>query len=99
MFGGLFKHAFRKPRQFDYMPRYYDPEKDARDARRREVLGEAAYTEEEIKAMKPGEYIRENMRIRRGYNSKRVQESRARTQRRGVIFLVILILVAIWLFF
>ena len=29
----------RKPRQFEYKPRYFDPEQEAREARKREVLG------------------------------------------------------------
>ncbi len=31
-----------KPRQFEYRPRYYDPEKEAREERRRELLGDRA---------------------------------------------------------
>ncbi len=30
----------RKPRGFDYKPRYYDPEKEAREERKKIVLGE-----------------------------------------------------------
>ena len=29
----------RKPRQFEYKPRHFDPEQEAREARKREVLG------------------------------------------------------------
>ena len=38
-----------KPRQFDYRPRYYDPEKEAREKRREELLGARPATE--------GEYV------------------------------------------
>lgn len=62
-----FKGVFaRKPRQFDYKPRYYDPEKEARDQRRRELgidpLGEADAKEDYV----PGKYIKRDMYARRG---------------------------------
>ena len=95
MFGlKVFSH---KPREFNYKPRFYDPEKEAREERRRELLGDAAYTEEELKDMKPGMYIRENMRMRRGYASKHTKERRERVMRRGMILLVILVVLLIWI--
>ncbi|MCC8019034.1 MAG: hypothetical protein LIO85_04590 [Rikenellaceae bacterium] len=53
--------AFRtqKPRQFNYIPRYYDPEAEAREERRKQVLG---LTDEPGGEYVPGQYIRSNMR-------------------------------------
>lgn len=33
----------RKPKAFDYKPRYYDPEKECRELRRRELCGPDTY--------------------------------------------------------
>lgn len=46
------KHANR----FNYIPRYYDPEKDAREQRRAELRGERA--EDSDREYRPGQYIR-----------------------------------------
>lgn len=48
-------------RKFNYIPRYYDPEKE----RRKEIFGEVdgTYAREN---RKPGDYIRRNMRKERG---------------------------------
>ncbi len=56
----IFFFSKRKPRQFNYTPRHFDPEKEARDARRREILGaEAAAGYEDKKSdYKPGQYVR-----------------------------------------
>lgn len=46
----------KKPRQFEYKPRFYDPEKEAREKRKRELLGpEAIDIEGEYE---PGQYIK-----------------------------------------
>ena len=46
------KHA----NKFNYIPRYYDPEKEAREQRRAELRGERA--EDGEHEYKPGQYIR-----------------------------------------
>lgn len=46
------KHA----NKFNYIPRYYDPEKEAREQRRAELRGERA--EDAGREYKPGQYIR-----------------------------------------
>lgn len=46
-----------KPRQFDYKPRYYDPEQEAREQRRRELLGERL-TNTDAEEYVPGELLR-----------------------------------------
>lgn len=47
-------------RKFNYIPRYYDPEKE----RRKEIFGEVDGTYER-EGRKPGDYIRRNMRRER----------------------------------
>ena len=46
------KHA----NKFNYIPRYYDPEKEAREQRRAELRGERA--EDAGREYTPGQYIR-----------------------------------------
>ena len=46
----------RHANKFNYIPRYYDPEKEAREQRRAELRGERA--EDAEREYKPGQYIR-----------------------------------------
>jgi hypothetical protein len=98
-FGGIFG---RKPRQFDYRPRYYDAEKEAREQRKRAVLG-SDYAdkymtdeerEQERRNYKPGAYIRNSMMERRGIGSSR--RGNGTTVRRLVIVAVLIVLAAAW---
>ena len=52
---GLFSPPKRRPNQFNYIPRYYDPEKERREARRRELRGESSNDDSPYT---PGKYIR-----------------------------------------
>ena len=52
----FFRPHKSKPRQFTYTPRYYDPVKEARDRRRRELHGTS--TESDAEEYAPGKYIR-----------------------------------------
>lgn len=99
-FGGVFG---RKPNQFTYRPRYYDAEKEAREQRKRSVLGddyaEKYMTdderEQERQSYKPGAYIRNSMMQRRGI--ERSPRRNNTTFRRLVIIIVLLALAAWWL--
>ncbi len=50
-----------KPRRFEYKPRYYDPEKEAKERRRDELLGARPTPGKEYV---PGEIIRSRMGAR-----------------------------------
>ena len=52
----FFRPHKRHPRQFNYIPRYYDPVKEQRDHRRRELHGTSSATDDE--EYTPGKYIR-----------------------------------------
>lgn len=65
------KHA----NKFNYLPRYYDPEKEERDRRRAELRGERA--EDAGKEYKPGQYIRTQSQARRPAAAKRCREAPA----------------------
>lgn len=100
MFG--FRGVFnRKPRQFEYRPRYYDPEQERREQRKKELLGadyrERYKSDEERQAnYVPGKYVRESMIVRRGIGSSAKIGSAARM--RLVIVLILLGLAVWWLF-
>lgn len=106
MIFGAFK--VRKPRGYDYKPRYYNPEQEAREERKREVLARnmaekglsceesegAGHSEGGRKEYQPGQYIGE-MRMRRGISSARKFERRKMNLTRVIIF-VVLMLIAVW---
>lgn len=86
-----------KPRQFEYIPRYYDPEKEEREARKRAVLGDAYEGPDGPADYRPGQYIHE-LRIRRGIIAERAKVQRRATRSlRTIIALVLLILLGWWL--
>ena len=65
----FFRPHKRNPRQFNYIPRYYDPVKEERDRRRRELHGTSAQDDEPYT---PGKYIRTQREARdasRGENN------------------------------
>ena len=51
----FFRPHKTKPRQFNYIPRHYDPVKEERDRRRRELHGTSTQDDDEYT---PGKYIR-----------------------------------------
>lgn len=73
----------RKPRQFEYKPRHWDPEAEEREARRRMILGDD-YAEG---AYKPGMYIRERRMLRMQEQDRERTQRSKRTAIRSAIFL------------
>ncbi len=73
----------RKARQFEYKPRYWDPEAEEREARRRRILGED-YAEGEYR---PGMYIRERRMLRMQERDQQRTERGRRLAIRTVFFL------------
>lgn len=93
MLGLSFGGVSRKARQFEYQPRYYDAQQEAREARRRAILGQQ-YVEDD-NSHKPGMLIRQG-RLRRMQHAQRTQKSSRSTLLRAAIF-VILVFGALWL--
>lgn len=88
--------AFRtqKPRQFNYIPRHYDPEQERREERRRELLGYRADDLPEGE-YKPGQYVRRSVSARRGTdNSLSRRHSPSRPLK--LIIFMLLLGVAVW---
>lgn len=76
-----------KPRQFDYRPRYFDPEKEAREKRREELLGARPSGGEDYV---PGDILRRR-RMQRMMESD--NSVRRRKKRAGMLFLIVLLFV------
>ncbi len=86
---GLFSPPKRRPNQFNYIPRYFDPEKERRDARRRELRGQSGNdTTEYI----PGKYIRT---VREARAERKAQQKQSNSTPRAVIAFGIAIIVVI----
>lgn len=93
---GVFR---RKPREFEYKPRYYDPEKEAREERRREILGERETPKDDAggENYHPGQYIRKNMYARRGIGVKPKGKMSSAVVRRAIFALIILFAILVWI--
>lgn len=87
---GFFSPYKRHANQFSYNPRYYDPEKEAREQRRTELRGERLDDSGEYT---PGKYIRAKREAR---EAKRTQQGRKGLS--GMMRLITMVVVALLLF-
>ena len=85
------KHANR----FNYVPRYYDPEKEAREQRRAELRGERA--EDAGREYRPGQYIRTQREARAARRSREEATGRVRIWKMAAG--AVLVLLFVWLLF
>lgn len=81
------KHANR----FNYIPRYYDPEREAREQRRAELRGERADDGEQ--PYRPGQYIRTQREARSARRSERDARSRQRVWKMAVGAVLVLLFI------
>lgn len=85
-----------KPRQFSYKPRFYDPEKEAREKRREELLGVRPAEGEEYV---PGELLRRR-RMQRMMEDATAARRNKKQKGSGLLlvaFIVLLIVAFLWL--
>ena len=95
----------RKPREFDYRPRFYDPEQEAREERKKELRAERELASENGGEVRhdsdytPGQYIGQ-MRMRRGIIADRRNRktNKRATSIRMAIIVVFLVLLAWYIF-
>lgn len=66
----------KRANKFNYIPRYYDPAKEAREERRAELRGERA--EDGEREYRPGQYIRTQREARAAHRSKRDEKGRVK---------------------
>ena len=89
----------RKPRQFEYRPRYYDPDKEAWEQRRKELFGEEEPSAPEDKEnYRPGQYV-EQLRFRRGIMAERQRSAQRRPALVRLVFLIALLVLLGWYMF
>ena len=86
---GLFSPPKKRPNQFNYIPRYFDREKERREARRRELRGESSSDDTEYI---PGKYIRT---VREARAERKAQQKQSNGTPRAVIAFGIAIAVVI----
>ena len=97
----FFFYNNRKPRQFDYKPILYNPDKDEFNEREIKVTKEMGVIEDaEYKPTIKGEFIRNTNHLRRKVN-KEESTGKSNTKRNMslIIFLVVLIVVAYLIYF
>ena len=86
-----------KHRVFDYKPRFYDPEKERREQRRREL----GLVEEDVEdgEYKPGSIIRNSgMKSRHEAFTQKMSKSRRQSRLFVVVFVVMFSIIAYYLF-
>lgn len=71
---GLFSPVKKHANKFRYIPRYYDPEKERREQRRKELHGTSS--EMDGQEYQPGQYIRTQRDARRAAQSANKDERR-----------------------
>lgn len=72
----MFTPFKRHANKFNYIPRYYNPEKEAREQRRAELRGERA--EDADREYTPGQYIRTQREARAARRSGNEEQGRMR---------------------
>ncbi|MFI3303432.1 MAG: hypothetical protein SNF68_02005 [Rikenellaceae bacterium] len=86
---GAFTPFKRNANKFKYVPRYYDPAKEAREQRRTELFGERLDEKYSGEEYRPGQYIKKS----RDARSARRAESKSSGKQRMWISIVILLVV------
>lgn len=84
------KHA----NKFNYVPRYYDPEKEAREERRAEMRGERA--EDADRPYRPGQYIR-TQREARAARIERENQDRSRSRMFKIVLGIVVAVIVIYI--
>ena len=89
---GLFSPHKKRANQFNYIPRYYDPEKDRREQRRRELRGQSA---DDTTPYTPGKYIRT---VREARAERKAQQKQSNgTPRAMIVFGIVIAVIVIYM--
>ena len=89
----IFRPHKSKPRQFNYIPRFYDPVKEQREQRRRELHGTSSSDDD--MPYTPGRYIRTQREAREV--AREESSGAAMSRMRLLILAVVLVVVAMML--
>ena len=88
---GWFTPYKRKANDFQYAPRYFDPEKERRDRRRRELCGESSA--DSGKEYEVGQYIRTQREARDARRSNEEERGRIRVLKMAVGAVLVLLFI------
>ncbi len=89
---GAFTPFKRHATEFKYTPRYYDPQREAREQRRAEMRGERLDTQAEGDEYRPGQYIKTQSAAR----ATRRASNNAKSKSRTWLSVVVVVLVALF---
>ena len=90
----IFRPHKTKPRQFNYIPRYYDPVKEERNLRRKQLHGTSSESDNEEYV--PGKYVRTQREAREATRGERGSEGMSKI--RGLVVVIVVIALGImWL--
>lgn len=90
----IFRPHKSKPRQFNYIPRYYDPVKEERNLRRKQLHGTSSESDNEEYV--PGKYVRTQREAREATRGERGSEGLSKI--RGLVVVIVVIALGImWL--
>lgn len=82
---------YKKPNGFNYTPRFYDPLKEAREQRRRELRGESVETDNS--EYTPGQYLRTRQQAR--IERRTLEDSRHKSGSSLIIFAILVIILLV----
>ncbi|MBQ7856283.1 MAG: hypothetical protein IJ348_04115 [Alistipes sp.] len=94
---GLFSPVKRRANAFNYIPRYYDPEKERREQRRRELRGESVA--DEGQEYKPGQYLRTMREARNQRRSEQKSREGGILSKAGILIIGVLLLVFVYVLY
>ena len=90
----IFRPHKTKPRQFNYIPRYYDPVKEERNLRRKQLHGTSSESDGEEYV--PGKYVRTQREAREVSRGERSDEGMSKI--RGLVVVTVVIALGVmWL--
>jgi hypothetical protein len=90
----IFRPPKTKPRQFNYIPRYYDPVKEERNLRRKQLHGTSSESDGEEYV--PGKYVRTQREAREISRGERSDEGMSKI--RGLVVVTVVIALGVmWL--
>ena len=90
---GLFAPHKRHANKFNYIPRYYDPAKEAREQRRAELCGQRL--DEADQPYVPGQYIRTQREAREARRTAEGNSGRTRIVRLAALALALIFLTTV----
>ncbi len=90
----IFRPPKTKPRQFNYFPRYYDPVKEERNLRRKQLHGTSSESDNEEYV--PGKYVRTQREAREAARENRGRDEVSKI-RGMVVVAVVIALATMWL--